>query len=117
MATEDVRVPLLGGEEEIAERESEGIEDGEDIEIRYHMNVSKGKAASDYGLGDRVCQRNISMDEELVVVGGVDEELMLEVPGEERSRSRKKQYSGSEMIVAVFVVAFDTKRGKRKGLL
>ena len=29
------------------------------------------------------------------------------------TRQRRKHYSGNEMIVAVFVVAFDTKKGKQ----
>ena len=108
MATDELRVPLLGNIEEIVENESEKEED---IEIHYHMNDSKGKAASDHRLRDRVYQHNISLDDEELVGG----ELGLGVSSDERRR--KKQFSGSEMIVAVFVVAFDTKKGKRKVLL
>lgn len=106
---DEIRVPLLANsEEELAEGEADEMEGEEGIEIRYHMQNSSGKAASDSALGERVCL-NISLEDDELV--GVEGGLGVEVPGEQRRRKRKKQYSGSEMIVAVFVVAFDTKRG------
>jgi hypothetical protein len=88
--TDDARVPLL------ASRDSD--EFGEDLEVHFPLQTGKyrlretGRDAPPQGPANN---------------GGVRR------TGSEASSSRKKkqQYSGSEMIVAVFVVAFDTKKG------
>ena len=99
--TDELRVPLLGGDEEELETSGGALLGGEDgIEVGYRMFDEDGNS---------VRQRAAVEQNSLVVAerrlgGGADAHL-------KDARKKKMQYSGSEMIVAVFVVAFDTKRG------
>ena len=82
MATRDeTRIPLLASTDENGETEEPLIDD---VEVEYALRTPPRdglSGSSPQGTSD----------------GG--------------RKVRKKHYSGSEMIVAVFVVAFDTKKG------
>ena len=95
---EEVRVPLLASQDDSLKDELSELKD--DFDVHYPLSHSK--------------------DEPLIAVnserslGGIESAQQ----GAEGSllaggRRKNKQYSGSEMIVAVFVVAFDTKKGKK----
>ena len=86
------RLPLLTNQEDVLEDDA--------IEIEFHGSKKRGSRSSDAlgnsGLGDR---HGVSFSS---------------VSGSAAPSRRKKHYSGSEMIVAVFVVAFDIKKGLYK---
>lgn len=84
---EEVRVPLLASQDSCLQEDSE-----DDIMIRYSARDT-GKKAWGCGQGEKGIMR-----------GGE--------PEVSKTRRKKQQYSGSEMMVAVFVVAFDTKKGE-----
>ena len=112
--TNDVRVSLLASEAELAKRTAQvEAEEGEDIEVQFHLQDRKGKATSEQTLG-LYQQHDLSLGNEGIVDIGAA--LGIELPGEEKKRKKKKLFSGSEMIVSVFVVAFDTKKGERRAL-
>lgn len=107
MATlsDEVRVPLL------ASRDSTLLDDfQDDLEIRYPLQGAKREVYRPHRAGDG------DKDSQLLSLhlgnntGGL-RRVGSELAAASGSR-KKKQYSGSEMIVAVFVVAFDTKKGE-----
>lgn len=106
MATEseEVRVPLL------ASRESSLLDDlGElkdDLEVRYPLPPAKKEL---YWTERVLDGRGSHLQQGLV---GANNGGLKRVGSEASSSRKRKQYSGSEMIVAVFVVAFDTKKGE-----
>ena len=85
------RVPLL------LEREAsltEGLDRLQsDIEVEYHVQRNDGQKAFRRGGADGARQGSSFLS-------AVD-----------ITRRKKKHFTGNEMIVAVFVVAFDTKKG------
>lgn len=97
--TDDVRVPLL------TSRDSAMLDELEDdVGVRYPLQGAgkgvyrSGRAGKDsyfQGTANNGGMRRIG-SEQATALG---------------ARRKKKQYSGSEMIVVVFVVAFDTKKG------
>ena len=88
------RLPLLTNQEDVLEDDA--------IEIEFHGSKKRGSRSSDAlgnsGLGDRErgSHHGVSFSS---------------ASGSAAPFRRKKHYSGSEMIVAVFVVAFDIKKG------
>lgn len=90
----DDRLPLLTNEE--------GVLEEDEIEIEFHGTKQKSSLSGDDALG---------------VSDGGDREkgsrrgFCFKASASGAPFRRKKHYSGSEMIVAVFVVAFDTKKG------
>jgi len=97
--TDELRVPLLGGEEE--ELETSGgalLGGGDDVEVGYRMFDGDGNTVQRAAEPDRSVgtEKRLDGETDVHLTGGI---------------KKKMQYSGSEMIVAVFVVAFDTKRG------
>lgn len=98
--TDEVRVPLL------ASRDSTLLDDfQDDLEINYPQQGAKRGVHRSHKAEDR--------DSQLLSLGTNNGGLR-RVGSEQAAASgsrKKKQYSGSEMIVAVFVVAFDTKKG------
>lgn len=97
-ASDELRVPLLGGEDELetVDEEELGGEDG--VEVGYRIFDDEGNSVEDRKIGNNGLGKS-----------GARKGAMLTQQGEQ---TRKKQFSGSEMIVAVFVVAFDTKKGE-----
>ena len=100
---EEVRVPLLASQDSCLQESSEELLK-DDIMVRFSARDTGKQAWGSHEpmVGDEA------------MVGGeamVGDEAMV---GEDQvSKTRKKkQYSGSEMMVAVFVVAFDTKKGE-----
>ena len=100
--TDDVRVPLL------TSRDSAMLDELEDdVGVRYPLQGAgkdvyrpgrAGRAGKDSYLQGTANNGGLRrVESELATASG--------------ARRKKKQYSGSEMIVAVFVVAFDTKKG------
>lgn len=104
MATlsEEVRVPLLASQDS---SQDELGELKEEFDVQYHLENSKR------GLYSRVGTDGVRASQ-----GAGGDPGGLKRVGSEysavTSARRLQQYSGSEMIVAVFVVAFDTKKGK-----
>ena len=90
------RLPLLTNQEDVLEDDA--------IEIEFHGSKQRGSRSTDalgsYGYG--------ATDRERSSRHGVS---LSSASGSAAPSRRKKHYSGSEMIVAVFVVAFDTKKG------
>ena len=86
----DDRLPLLSNEED-------ALEDiAEDIRVEFHQTSRRINGPRSV---DDATARSSR--------GGASFSADNAAP----SKRRKKHYSGSEMIVAVFVVAFDTKKG------
>ena len=96
------RLPLLTNQEDVVE--------DDDIEIEFHGSGKKGGARSTDSHGSGSAG----------LLGGRERGSRHGVSFSSASGSaaapsrRKKHYSGSEMIVAVFVVAFDIKKGWRQ---
>lgn len=108
MATlsDEVRVPLLAGSRDSAMLDDFG-ELKEDLEIRYSLRDAKGELYRP----DKVLEGSGAS---LSHLQGTNNGALRRGGSELAAAPRKKrqQYSGSEMIVAVFVVAFDTKKGE-----
>ena len=111
MATEEARIPLLKAQESLGEDLDE-LKD--EFDVNYHLQQSTSNRGPYTGLGQ-------TENSTLVMLGEGEEgesggSRPIRRAGSEMgaiARSRKKQqYSGSEMIVAIFVVAFDTKKGE-----
>lgn len=102
---DEVRVPLL------AESDSLKNELNDDFDVEFSLPLKDGHGP---------LQRRISSDQTLLSLGseerraegeGAGAGSALSGPQLAAGKRKKKQFSGSEMIVAVFVVAFDTKKG------
>ena len=87
-STDDTRVPLLDSEEETL---ADILED--DVEVEFILNSPPRELGS--GADKRPPRAH----------------------GSSLLKARKKHYSGNEMIVAIFVVAFDTKKGTNVKML
>ena len=85
----DDRLPLLSNEEGALE------DDEESIEVEFRHGKSDGPRGLQVTNSTSVTRHGASLSADRAVP----------------SSRKKKHYSGSEMIVAVFVVAFDTKKG------
>lgn len=81
---DDARVPLLGSDE-LEENQDDILQD--DVEVEFVLTSPPRE------IGPGADKRPTRTGSSLLKV-------------------RKKHYSGNEMIVAIFVVAFDTKKGK-----
>ena len=94
------RVPLLRDEEAGGARD----DDLDDIQVSFHQQQGNSERA-------RAPRAALPFDGgslpsgELSGLAGVEEEI-------ETRTGRRKHYSGNEMIVAVFVVQFDIRRGE-----
>lgn len=86
------RLPLLSNEEGALDDFSV------DVQVRFHGGKSSGPRSSEPGVAAAAED------------GGYRHGGSVSADNAAPSR-KKKHYSGSEMIVAVFVVAFDTKKG------
>ena len=92
------RLPLLTNQEDTLEDDA--------IEVEFHGSGLKkrGGRSTDALLGNS----SSSSDQDKSLHHGVS---FSSASGSTAPSRRKKHYSGSEMIVAVFVVAFDIKKG------
>lgn len=107
MATEEARIPLLAGQDSLTE-DPEELKD--DFNVNYRL-VDPGGGLYDSSFRPEN-HDTVLLGEEVGSGGGA-----LRRTGSERNAmpgpKRQQQYSGSEMIVAIFVVAFDTKKGEQ----
>lgn len=104
--TDDARVPLLASQDS---DEFEALK--EDVEVRYPRKAPPMKASGGANSSHLLHHQHLEAGVASVSNGGgLRSEYAAAIMSSSGSR-RKKQYSGNEMIVAVFVVAFDTKKG------
>lgn len=95
---EEVRVPLLASGDSSLLDEAGELED--DLKVHYPLK-------KDVYQKEKALDARSSHLQQQAYNGGLKR-----VSSEASNSRKKKQYTGSEMIVAVFVVAFDTKKGE-----
>lgn len=112
MATvEEARVPLLSAQESLPE-DSDELKDNFDVNYRLQGPRSYSKLPGPENHTSLVLLGGEEAQEGENGARGKLKRVGSEQTAVAGSTRRRQQYSGSEMIVAVFVVAFDTKRGE-----
>lgn len=102
--SDEARVPLLSQDSSL--QESGGLNG--DFDVRFPVQEAKRGLYRRVSPGDGGPKTSPHQQGNGGAVrGGRSEQAFLP-----SSRKKQHQYSGSEMIVAVFVVAFDTKKGE-----
>ena len=101
--TDELRVPLLAAADELEKLEERELGEEDGIEVGYRIFDIDANVVQDRAAGGQLQSKLVGLEQS----AGGDTEVL-----HQGGRNRKKQFSGSEMIVAVFVVAFDTKKGQ-----